>query len=885
MKINHSIINKQKPLNVLIFSFTSILVIINLYIGLKVFKNPSPFTSSYWDIRWAILFGLGFLLVGGLNLLSRYKLLFILSIIGLILLLIIPIFTINLGTTYLVFILLFLIALGAGEAFLKLIIGKRIEDKLENLVISLMLGFGIIMILVMIQGFLNAFSLLVTWVGIGVMSILFVLPNLTRWFQSIKYDIKKIKLTYGNEDHLACKSMFFGIFIVLLIPSWLIALSPPMRYDEMTYHLTAPLLYLERGGIVVYPEGGMTVWMHYAEMLYTLAIQTAGLTLPRVYHLFFGFLSAILTYFFGKRLVNTQTGIVAAVLIISMPVFGYEAATAYIDFFVTAYTTAVGFILLLFWQDKNPKWLLVAGILGGIGLGIKLTAGVVIAVMIGLIVIATYAAHLQAKYHLWFAGMILLVLGLSLPWLIRDSIWTGDPFYPYGQMFLQRISQYSSSGAGLSESLFIDRLSKYLTYPIDIVFNSSRYYHESPGGIASVLALLAFPIFLLSPQYKKQVKSISLVLIGLSIVTIWIMLLVNNALIRYALPVFPWLSVSAALNINLLKDNFSRQSGKFFFILIGCVYLFSTRLPLIVRMYDNLPQRLPINYFLGRETKEDYLSRNLPIYDAFQFIDSQENGPHRVLSIGNEFRLYTQSRIDGIYDVAEAHKIVSTAENYESLAKSLDKAGYDYILVNQPEIDFRPWKYSDPYPILYNQEFYNLFGKLVFVKNGIFIYEFNSTGAGLPEAYNLLSNPGFEELINKSDFKAWDEMGPIELSPFAFEGKNAVKLFAPLSEKGQSYIYQKVRVEERKLYTLGYWVKSDQQAVFLMQIRWLDQQGNVIFQEEHWKNVYDEWNWIYNFSQSPEDAHYAQVYASLGGSENAFVDEICLALGQSCPNP
>ncbi|MDO9085562.1 MAG: glycosyltransferase family 39 protein [Anaerolineaceae bacterium] len=784
--------------------------------------------------------------------------------------------------------MLILVAMGAGETFLKLLLRKEIEDKMENLVISLLLGFGIVMILVMIQGFLNAFSPLVTWVGIGLMGLLFVVPNLKKWFLTIKEVLKKFFSLWDNEIFLPYLSLFFGIFLILLIPSWLIAHSPPMRYDEMTYHLTAPLLYLERGGIVIYPEGGMTVWMHYAEMLFTLAIQTAGLTLTRVFHLLFGLLSIAITYLFGQRLANKKTGIIAALLLFSIPVVGYESATAYIDFFVTAYTTAVGFTMLLFWQEQNPRWLLVAGFLGGIGLGIKLTGGPVIAAMVGIFIIIAIFQRFSVKKYLWIGGMILLIVVLAMPWFIRDTFWTGDPFYPYGNMFLQRLSQTSVTGGTSQQISFLSNLAKFVTYPVDITFNSYRYYHEAPGGMASVLPLMAIPLFLFSAQCKKQEKIIALILLGTSIVSVWIMLLINIALIRYALPVFPWLAVNAAMNINIVSDYFSSKRGRVggsFLLMIGLLYVFSTRLPLIARLYDNLPQRLPVNYFLGLESKEEYLSRNLAVYDAFQFIDVQENGPHRVLSIGNEFRLYTKSRIDGIYDVAEAHKIVSSADNYDSLAKALEAAGYDFILVNQREIDFRLWKYSEPYPILHNSEFINLYGKLKFAKNGIFVYAFVPSKIPFPEAENLLLNPGFEDLIHEYNIKDWEEVGLIERSVNAIEGEYSLKLFAPLSEQGLNYIYQKVAVDQNQIYTLGYWVKSDENAVFLMQIRWLDGHSNIISKEEEWKNVSQDWRWISMFSQAPVGAKYAEIYASLGGSVNALVDEICFSAGQQCPPP
>ncbi len=871
----------------LIYVFVLISALLSVSLSVNLISDPAPFVSSYWDMRWVWIFALAFISVLLLFVFSKNRLLIIFTLLGYFLLLFIPVFTINIGKTYLVLIILLMIARDAGQVILEFLLGKKLNDSLETIVLSLLFGLGLIMMLVMIQGWLNAFIPWITWLGLGLLFVLFVIPKISRWWTDLKNIYFFIKNSISEKNNHSGFALVIAILLILVLPSWLIALSPPMRYDEMTYHLSAPLLYLQNGGIVPYPEGGTTYWMHFAEMLFTTAIQTAGLTLPRLLHLLMAGLSGLVVYLFGKRLLNKKMGVIAALLFLSVPLIGYESSTAYIDLFITAYTSAVALVLLIWWQEGNPRLFLLAGALGGIGLGIKLTAGPLIALMAGLSLIIIFKRDNKAKNFLYFSSFLGLVLLLALPWLIRDTIWTGDPFYPYGTMFLNRISSSATMPQGtLVQASIFSRAGKYFTYFYDLIVNSTKYYHEAPGGMAGVLPLLALPLFVFLPSLNKSVKKTGLLLLLASIIMVWIMLLVNNALMRYAMPIFPWLSICAALNIEGFLDWLdinSSKLAKFALTLPVFLLLFSSRLPLIVRMYDNLPQRFPINYFLGRESKEQFLSRNLPVYEAFQFIDAQEGTGHKVFSVGNEFRLYSKARIDGIYDVKELSENVARIGSASELAGLLERSGYDYILINQPEVDYLPWKYVDPYPVLQTNEFLNTYARLVFIKNGILVYHFDPSGVNLPVSENTIINGDFEKL-DSDHFSDWQEAGSVKLSNMAYGGENAIQLFGPLSEEGDGYVMQKVPVLGNQLYTLQYWTKSTDEAVFLMQLRWYDQNGNMISVEEDWENVPAEWGVLTMFTQSPKEAAFAEVYASLGGSGSAFVDDICLAQGQYCPD-
>lgn len=879
--------NKIPPQILIAFLFFIVISAVNLFIGVMTLRNPAPFASSYWDIRWALIFAVAFFTIGLLAFFSQQKLLSVLTLTTGGILILLPLFTIGVGLAYLMLIIFVLIACGAGELVLRLLLGRKLPTGLERFVLSVLIGLGIIAALVAVQGMLFAFNVLVTWLGLSVLTLVFVVPNLKHRFFEWKRQIVDLHSLWSSEGHYHSGwALMLGLLGVLWVPSWFIALAPANRYDEMTYHIVAPLFYLSKGGILPYPEGGMTVWMHYAEMLYTLALQTAGQPLPRMLHLLMGLFSALLVFLFGRRLVNARVGMAAALLFVAAPVVGYETATAYIDLFVTAYTTAFGFSLLLAWQKHEPRWLLVAGVIGGLGLGTKLTAGPMIAALIAAFVIALLVGRRFKESLRWGVAMLALLLAVALPWLIRDFMWTGDPFYPYGGMFMDRIAASASASGTAAAAPGANNLVKILRYPLDLVFNSRLYYHEAPGGFASALPLLAIPLFLLFSSFSRRVKVTGLSLLAVVFATIAISKFANSLLLRYTLPTFPWLAVCAALNLEGVYTSLRNRNSKWGIAVLAMtlvVYVFSTRLPLITRIHDNLPQRFPLNYFLGRESTEDYLSRTLPVYDAFRFIDSQPNGPHRVLSIGNEFRLYTNSRIDGVYDVVEAHNMIATAESPVDLAHSIQAIGYDFILLNQPEVDFVKRKYADPYPVLQNSEFWNTYSELVYAKNGIYVYRFDPRGVQLSPAINLLQNYSFEEAGSANDLVDWNEFGMAMVSDQAYQGKHSVLLYAPLSPEGGGGIAQQVSIQENELYTVGYWLRADTTAVFLIRVNWLDENQQVILTEEQWKNVNDSWKWYSLSFYAPVKANFAEINVLLGNTNSAWVDDVCFAKGQRCP--
>ena len=876
--------SRDKYLNIISYIWLIGCIAINVWLSIIHFIDPSPFPSSYWDKRWFIFYATIFAGIGILYYARAYRFLIILSLLGLIFLVIIPIFTLGMIFTYITILWILIICLCLGDWILKKILNFPTLRFLDKFALSLLLGLGFLMILRALQGAVSLFSPIVTWCGLIVLTIIFVVPNIGKWYLSLISFFANLNVQWERVN-LKYWALGISLFITLIFSSWLIALEPPMRYDEMTYHISGSLYYVEQGGIVRFPEGGVFPWLHYAEMLYTLGLQTGGIATPRIFHLLMTIISVIFVFLITRILSNQRTAWLAALIYFAVPLVSYEGATAYIDLFVTAYTTAFAYCFVVWFIDgHNDRWLIVGGILAGIGLGIKLSAGPLLfalTICFGLLCLIEKKIPRPSTLLLF----ILFFLVLSVPWLIRDYLWTGDPFYPYGIGLIRKYGENIVSTASTKNPIKGNEIIRFILYPIEIVFNSRRYYHEAPGAITAALPLMSMPFWFFSSRYKEITRKILSVGIIAAVLTIGIMMLSNNALLRYALPIFPWLAVSAAINIDMVclfgENNVSLWQRRILFVCF-LVFLFSTRLPIISRLFDNIPQRLPVSYFLGLETREQFLSYNFNLYDAFQFIDHQPGGRHRVLSIGNEFRLYTKSRIDGVWDVPEADQILRNAQDEETLAKELKQRNYDYILINQPEVENVSWKYS--YPILQETQFLNKYAKLVYATRGIYIYHLDYQGVELPSSVNCLLNPGFE-VMEGNQIMFWKEEGSIITSEESYKGKVSVFLSGTLNSASISSISQKVVINSGNIYTFGAWVKalaSDEAILF--RLMWLDNEGRLLTSEEAWKKTSLDWSWYEIHSQAPKSARFAVVYITQSGSSGALVDEICLAQGQRCPN-
>ena len=283
-------------------------------------------------------------------------------------------------------------------------------------------------------------------------------------------------------------------------------------------------------------------------------------------------------------------------------------AWAYVDW-LGLYFGVACLIALDGWRNNGDKiWLVLAGAMAGFAFGTKYTAGV-LAIAAGV----TLLFHLfQRKAKLLpavglFAGSALLVV---LPWLLRNTIYTGNPFYPFffpaGDMDAVRIGVYQGlpTWGNWQDILLLPWRATYLGV------ESAGGYSVSVGPLLLGLGALAW---LGSRKLETESRAglQNAALLAISGLVIWV---VGNQVSGYLIQtrmyfsLFPAFAVLAAYGYEGLSGVYIPQVrlGRIVQALIVLVLVLNG-----LQAWVDTAQKNPVPVILGLTTQEDYLAQNL----------------------------------------------------------------------------------------------------------------------------------------------------------------------------------------------------------------------------------------------------------------------------------
>ncbi len=297
------------------------------------------------------------------------------------------------------------------------------------------LGLGLLAVLTLALGSLGWLSTATAWAMLTVGLALGVL-----WLRQRRPPTEAAPVG-GRTDMLALAAM--GVLAVPLAVALLGSTLPPgilwpeeaFGYDVLEYHLQAPREYFAAGRIIFLPHNVYASFPQQVEMLYLLLMHLLGdvyaaATACQLLHAALGILAALAV---AACCETPRRRLLALVLAASTPWLAYLGCLAYVENGLLLFTALAGVVVIDHLRCGGALTMrraLLAGLMLGLATGCKYTAGPLVA----LPLVAAWV--LTAKLSPGRRAMLAAACGLAAlaalsPWLVRNTLQTGNPVYPF----------------------------------------------------------------------------------------------------------------------------------------------------------------------------------------------------------------------------------------------------------------------------------------------------------------------------------------------------------------------------------------------------------------------------------------------------------------------
>jgi hypothetical protein len=442
------------------------------------------------------------------------------------------------------------------------------------------------------------------------------------------------------------------------------ALAPLTANDALVYHLNLPRLYLEAGSTAPVPWNAYSRMPGAMEFLYTFARALGPEATPRLVHWWMGALVLLAAWSLARR-VSRETAFVTLAILLATPLMGDPRTVGNIDLAITFY-----FALALIAAADAP---VLAGVFLGFMSGMRYTAMALAAVaaVAGLL----RGGRARRRRALAGAGVI---AGMSLPWLLRAALRSGNPVYPlvpgvfggagWNETLGRQLVAWQRSmgmGRGIAENLLL---------PWNATIHGQvaagyRFFDGVIGPWYLALGLLWLAGVRRAAAWERTLFGI-LAAGGL----LWA---AGPEQVRFAMP----LLVPAALLGATALAGLERTSLRRAVMAVLAIAALAEGGTLAIRAAREAGPVLA-----GRESREAYLEARIQSYGAIA-------AANRVLPPGAKLLLVWENRgyylerpylADSFFEASQVMDLVRESGSPERLAARLEALGVTHVLFNEP---------------------------------------------------------------------------------------------------------------------------------------------------------------------------------------------------------
>lgn len=506
--------------------------------------------------------------------------------------------------------------------------------------------------------------------------------------------------------------ILFVLIFCLLISIIILAWVPPVSRDALIHHLAVPKLWIKHGGIYEMPELSFSYYPMNIDLLYVIPLIFGNDIIPKLIHFGFALLTALFIFRYLQKRIDPAYAGVGALLFLSTPIIIRLSISAYVDLGLLFFAW-ISIIHLFKWRENGypRKRLVLSGLFCGLALGSKYI-GLIVLFLLAMFVPFMYlrsesrqaiSQKNAAVFAVIFSAAALLTFS---PWMIRNTIWTGNPTYPLFQTLFNKqespveILQSNHTPAHQRQSktmkkarwrhfeirkyVYQENVGQILTIPVRIFFqgkdDAPKYFD---GRLNPFLFVLPFFAFIGIRKDEHLVKGEKVFLTSFAILFLLIVFFMADMRIRYVSPIIAplvVLSSYAVFNLVQLGNGMRSRHAKWLlkvFVFVGIGIMFFLNGSYLVEQYRIVN---PLPYIRGQLDRGAYITRYRSEYPVFQYANKHLPADTKILGVFIGKRGYYCER-DIIFNFSFIKKSVKGSDDTGQLEREFNKRSITHLIV------------------------------------------------------------------------------------------------------------------------------------------------------------------------------------------------------------
>ena len=471
-------------------------------------------------------------------------------------------------------------------------------------------------------------------------------------------------------------------------------LAPTTEADSLSYHFALPKQFIREHGIIYIPDwyANTPLTQH---MLYTLGMGLRQDTLPALINYLEGLALVVSVLLFCRKYLSLQIGLLAALLLYTMPQLTYMTGSGIVESGLTLFTFLAFWAFYEWLRNREIRWLVIIGMFVGFAIGTKyygLISFVAFGSVLGLHLILSHGIAIRelVKTLVIFCAISAII---GSPWYIRNAVNTGNPVYPAlygvfgGRDWSPELDEALNFNITEDKRQGGNDLPSFLLSPWNMTVKGDLFGEARTGFGPVFLAFIPVLLWLLYRRDPSNRILLGYILIfSLIFFTIWFWMGFHRH--RHLLPIMPGISIATSMAIFYL----TARAPPMKWIAASAVGI-----ALLFNLGGNLvfnAQFVPVVF--GAESKEAFLKSKVAGYEDVLWINEHLGGSAKILHWSRTSNYYLDVDYQVGWIIGQGRLDWSRIRSVEGLTRSLEAEGITYLWVDEKRLGQAAENSPDP---------------------------------------------------------------------------------------------------------------------------------------------------------------------------------------------